>query len=199
MSASASAAVSEARQWVRLMALAAIGGIAGDAPEDRGVNRPCLSVGDRQARRLLIGWAEAIGCAVSVDAAANLFIRREGAEPSLAPVLTGSHMDSQPQGGRFDGIWGVVAGMEALTALHDAGVVTRRAVELVAWTNEEGGRFRPGCTGSMSWSGHAAPAAFEDILDPDGIRYGDALAEQLALEADIPRRAQAACRTRVFG
>ena len=187
-SSSASGAVSEARQWARLMELAEIGGIAGDAPGDRGVNRPCLSAGDRAARRLMIGWAEAIGCTVSVDAAANLFFRREGAEPDLAPVLTGSHMDSQPEGGRFDGIWGVVAGLEALTALHDAGVVTRRAVELVAWTNEEGGRFRPGCTGSMPWAGHTALAVFAEVLDPDGIRYGDALAEQLALEADIPRR-----------
>lgn len=184
-----SGSVSEARQWGRLMELAEIGAIVGDRPEDRGVNRPCLSAGDRQARRLMIGWARAIGCAVSVDAAANLFFRREGSDPSLAPVLTGSHMDSQPQGGRFDGIWGVVAGLEALCALHDAGVATRRAIELVAWTNEEGGRFRPGCTGSMSWSGHTKPAAFDGILDPDGVRYGDALAEQLAAEADIPRRA----------
>ncbi len=184
-----SGSVSEDRQWARLMELAEIGAIQGDRPEDRGVNRPCLSALDRQARRLLIGWAQSIGCTVSIDAAANLFLRRAGSDPTLAPVLTGSHMDSQPQGGRFDGIWGVVAGLEALNALHDAGVATRRAVELVAWTNEEGGRFRPGCTGSMSWSGHTDPAAFEAILDPDGISYGDALAEQLALEADIPRRA----------
>jgi len=98
-------------------------------------------------------------------------------------------MDTQPEGGRFDGIWGVVAGLEALAAMHDAGLRTRRAIELVAWTNEEGGRFRPGCTGSMSWSGHTDPAAFRGILDGDGIAYGDALDEQLALEADIPRRA----------
>jgi len=184
-----SGSVSEDRQWARLMELAEIGGIPGDRTEDRGVNRPCLSVLDRHARRMLIGWALAIGCTVSVDDAANLFLRREGSDASLAPVLTGSHMDSQPQGGRFDGIWGVVAGLEALSALHDAGVVTRRAIELVAWTNEEGGRFRPGCTGSMSWSGHTHPDRFRDILDPDGIRYGDALDEQLQQEADIPRRA----------
>ena len=183
-----SGSVSEARQWARLMELAEIGAIPGDRLEDRGVNRPCLSALDRHARRKLIGWAEAIGCTVSVDAAANLFIRREGREPALAAVLTGSHMDSQPQGGRFDGIWGVVAGLEALNALHDAGVATRRAVELVAWTNEEGGRFRPGCTGSMSWSGHTHPDRFRDILDPDGISYGGALEQQLGLEADIARR-----------
>ena len=188
MSHAASAAVSEARQWARLMEMAELGAIAGDQPDDRGVNRPCLSELDRQARRRLIGWAEAIGCTVSVDAAANLFIRREGSDAALAPVLTGSHMDSQPQGGRFDGIWGVMAGLEALEALHAAGVATRRPIEVVAWTNEEGGRFRPGCTGSMSWAGHTPPAAFAGILDPDGTSYGDALDEQLRLEADLARR-----------
>jgi beta-ureidopropionase / N-carbamoyl-L-amino-acid hydrolase len=184
----AAAAVSEARQWARLMELAQIGGFAVPGSDDRGVNRPCLSALDRQARRKMIGWAEAIGCTVTVDAAANLFFRREGTDPALPPVLTGSHMDTQPQGGRFDGIWGVVAGLEALSALHDAGVATRRAIELVAWTNEEGGRFRPGCTGVMSWSGHTKPEEFRAILDPDGISYGAALDEQLAAEADIPRR-----------
>jgi N-carbamoyl-L-amino-acid hydrolase len=184
-----SGSVSEGRQWARLMALAEIGGFAVPGTDDVGVNRPCLSALDRQARRLMIGWAREIGCAVSVDAAANLFFRYEGTEPGLAPVLTGSHMDTQPEGGRFDGIWGVVAGLEAIHALHDAGGRPRRAIELVAWTNEEGGRFRPGCTGSMSWSGHTDPAAFRGILDGDGVAYGDALDEQLALEADIPRRA----------
>lgn len=184
-----SGSVSEARQWARLMALAEIGGFAVPGTEDIGVNRPCLSPLDRQARRVMIDWARAIGCEVTVDEAANLFFRREGMEPGLAPVLTGSHMDTQPEGGRFDGIWGVVAGLEALTAMHDAGVTTRRAIELVAWTNEEGGRFRPGCTGSMSWSGHTKPADFRAILDGDGVAYGAALDEQLALEADIPRRA----------
>ncbi len=188
MSDAAASAVSEARQWARLMELAEIGGFAVAGSADRGVNRPCLTALDRAARRRMIGWAEAIGCTVTVDAAANLFFRREGTEPALAPVLTGSHMDTQPEGGRFDGIWGVVAGLEALNALHDAGVATRRAIELVAWTNEEGGRFRPGCTGSMSWSGHTAPEAFRGILDGDGVSYGAALDEHLAAEADVPRR-----------
>ena len=183
-----SGSVSEARQWARLMALAEIGGFAVPGTDDIGVNRPCLTALDRQARRLMISWAQEIGCEVTVDEAANLFFRREGEKPHLAPVLTGSHMDTQPEGGRFDGIWGVVAGLEALTALHDAGVRTRRAIELVAWTNEEGGRFRPGCTGSMSWAGHTKPEAFRGILDGDGVAYGDALDEHLALEADLPRR-----------
>ena len=76
-----------------------------------------------------------------------------GADPRAAAVVTGSHMDTQPNGGRFDGIYGVIAGLEALTALHGSGTMLRRPIEVVAWTNEEGGRFAPGCMGSMAWSG----------------------------------------------
>mgnify|MGYP003731386669 CR=1 FL=1 len=181
------AAVSEARLWDRLMAMARIGGFT-TAEGHEGVNRPCLSPQDRAARRLLIGWAQAAGASVSVDPAANLFLRWEGSDPSLPPVLTGSHMDSQPQGGRFDGIYGVLAGLEAIEALAAAGVRPRRPIEVVAWTNEEGGRFAPGCTGSMSFTGFRPMRAFDDITDAEGIRYADALAAQHAEEADLPRR-----------
>jgi N-carbamoyl-L-amino-acid hydrolase len=176
-------AVSEQRQWDRLMVMAKIGAIADD-----GVNRACLTELDRQARRLLIGWAKEIGASVSVDAAANLWLRREGTDPEAAPVVTGSHMDTQPNGGRFDGIYGVIAGLEALTALHQSGAALRHPVEVVAWTNEEGGRFAPGCMGSMSWSGYRLLEAFADVVDPEGVRFGDALATQLVAEADLPRR-----------
>jgi beta-ureidopropionase / N-carbamoyl-L-amino-acid hydrolase len=177
------AAVDERRQWERLMAMAKIGAIAGD-----GVNRACLTELDRQARRLLIAWAGEIGADVSVDAAANLWLRRQGADPQAAPVVTGSHMDTQPNGGRFDGIYGVIAGLEALTALHRSGTVLRRPVEVVAWTNEEGGRFAPGCMGSMSWSGFRRIEDFADVVDPDGVRFADALASHLASETDLPDR-----------
>src|SRR5215475_1869965 len=172
-------AVSERRQWERLMAIARIGAIPGD-----GVNRACLTELDRQARRLLIGWAEEIGASVSVDAAANLWLRREGNDPRAPAIVTGSHMDTQPNGGRFDGIYGVIAGLEALTALHDASATLRRPVEVVAWTNEEGGRFAPGCMGSMSWSGFRRLEDFADVVDPEGVRFGDALAAHLAAESD---------------
>ena len=178
-----SAAVSTERLWDRHMQMARLGAIPGD-----GVDRACLTPLDRAARRLLIGWAAEAGASVSVDAAANLWFRREGAEPPAAAVLTGSHMDTQPQGGRFDGIYGVLAGLEALAAMQQAGLRTRRAVELVAWTNEEGGRFAPGCMGSMAWSGASPLAAFADTRDPQGIRFADALAEHLAAEADLPVR-----------
>ena len=125
---------------------------------------------------------------MSIDAAANLWLRREGTDPGAAPVVTGSHMDTQPNGGRFDGIYGVIAGLEALTALHRSGTVLRRPVEVVAWTNEEGGRFAPGCMGSMSWSGFRHIEEFADVVDPDGVRFADALASHLAGETDLPDR-----------
>jgi N-carbamoyl-L-amino-acid hydrolase len=175
--------VDERRQWDRLMAMARIGAI----PDD-GVNRACLTELDRQARRLLIGWARDIGASISVDAAANLWLRRDGTDPTATPVVTGSHMDTQPNGGRFDGIYGVIAGLEALTALHDAGTTTRRPIEVVAWTNEEGGRFAPGCMGSMAWSGYRRIEEFAEITAPDGTRFADALAVHLAAESDLPHR-----------
>ena len=179
----AAAAVNQARQWDRLMEMARIGAIP-----NHGVNRACLTEDDRAARRLLIDWAERIGASVSVDAAANLWLRVEGTDPGTPPVLTGSHMDTQPQGGRFDGIYGVIAGLEAINALHDAGVRTRHPIEVVAWTNEEGGRFAPGCMGSMAWSGTRPIESFADVRDPDGVRFGDALAAHLAAESDLKRR-----------
>jgi len=177
------AAVSEARQWDRLMQMAKLGAIPGD-----GVNRACLTDLDRESRRLLISWAEPLGLAVSVDAIGNLFLRMEGTEPALAPVLTGSHMDSQPNGGRFDGIWGVIAGLEAVQALREAGVTPKRPIEVVAWTNEEGGRFAPGCMGSMAYAGFRPVETWDAIADKDGLTFGAELAKHMALEADIPRR-----------
>ncbi len=177
------AAVSEARQWDRLMQMARIGAIPGE-----GVNRACLTDLDRQARRLLISWAKGLGLGVSVDALGNLFLRHEGTEPGLPPVLTGSHMDTQPNGGRFDGIWGVIAGLEAVQALREAGVATKRPIEVVAWTNEEGGRFAPGCMGSMAYAGFRPPNTWDSVTDNDGLTFGEELRKHLVLESDIPRR-----------
>jgi len=181
-------AVNETRQWTRLMAMAGIGGFT-DAAGHQGVNRPCLSEDDRKARRLLVSWARELGLSVSVDPLANLFLRLDGTDPAAAPVVTGSHMDSQPNGGRFDGIWGVIAGLEAVQAILDSGVKPKRPIEVVAWTNEEGGRFAPGCMGSMAWAGFKPADTWDAVADKDGITWGDALREHLAAEADLPRRA----------
>ena len=182
-----SAAVSPDRQWDRLMQLARLGAIAGrDGAE--GVNRACLTPLDREARRLLIGWAEQVGLAVSVDPIGNLFLRHEGTDPEAAPVLTGSHLDTQPSGGRFDGAWGVIAALEAVQAIRESGTPTLRPIEVVAWTNEEGGRFAPGCMGSMAWSGHSPANTWDEVTDAQGVRFADALREHRDAENDIPKR-----------
>ncbi len=181
------AAVSEARQWQRMMEMGEFGGFT-DPNGHRGVNRACLTQNDRKSRRLLIAWAEQAGLAVSVDRLGNLFLRHDGSDPTLAPVLTGSHLDSQPNGGRFDGIWGVIAGLEALQALREAGISTKRPIEVVAWTNEEGGRYAPGCVGSMAYAGYRPADTWDAITDKDGIAFGEALAEHLASESDLTRR-----------
>ncbi|HYZ33729.1 MAG TPA: M20 family metallo-hydrolase [Crenalkalicoccus sp.] len=183
----AAGSVNQARQWERLMALAAIGGFT-DAEGNQGVNRACLTPEDRAARRLLLSWATPLGLEPSVDAMGNLFLRWEGRERALAPVLTGSHMDSQPNGGRFDGIWGVVAALEAVQAMREAGLTPRRPIEIVAWTNEEGGRFAPGCMGSMGYAAFRPHDAWDEVTDDEGIRFADALAAHLAEETDLPRR-----------
>ena len=180
-------AVDEARQWGRLMEMGAIGAITG--PEGAaGVNRACLTPLDRQARRLLVSWAAPLGLKPSVDRIGNLFLRLEGADKGAAPVLSGSHMDTQPNGGRFDGIYGVVAALEAVQALRESGAAPRRPIEVVAWTNEEGGRFAPGCMGSMAYAGYRPAGAWDDARDPEGVRFGDALRDHLAAEGDFPRR-----------
>jgi len=172
------------RLWDRHMQMAEIGAIPGN-----GVNRPALSDDDIRARQLLIDWSRARGFGVAVDAIGNLFVRREGTDSTAPPVMTGSHMDSQPRGGRFDGIYGVLAGLEALEAIESAGVQTRRAIEVVAWTNEEGGRFPPCTMGSAVYTGVRRLADFVDVRDNDGVRLGDALAETLAATPDAAQHA----------
>jgi N-carbamoyl-L-amino-acid hydrolase len=144
--------------------------------EDGGVDRQTLTPQDLSARRWLAGlYAKRSGYKVAIDAAANIFIRREGTEPDLPPVLTGSHMDTQPAGGRLDGAFGVVAGLEVFNALDDAGIQTPHAIEVVAWTNEEGCRFSPGLMGSNCF---VEPAQLENcraVKDAHGITFGTAV------------------------
>ncbi|HYH40863.1 MAG TPA: Zn-dependent hydrolase, partial [Burkholderiales bacterium] len=175
--------VDQARLWQRLMRMAEIGAIPGN-----GVNRAAFSREDIEARKVLISWARARGFAVAADAIGNLFVRRAGTDPHAAPVMTGSHMDSQPRGGRFDGIYGVLAGLEALEAIDEAGASTRHPIEVVAWSNEEGGRFAP-CT--MGSAVHTRARALDDVLavtDNEGIALGHALAETLASTPAVDTR-----------
>jgi N-carbamoyl-L-amino-acid hydrolase len=146
----------------RLDAFARIG-----ATPAGGVNRQAFSVEDRNARRLLAKLAMERGFAVFQDGIANLFVRREGTDATLPPLLIGSHLDSQPTGGRFDGALGTLAAFEVLEALEDAETETGMPIEVVAWANEEGSRFAPGVMGSMAFTG-ADPAAWKSIVGADG-------------------------------
>lgn len=136
------------RLWESLMDMAKIG-----ATEKGGVCRLALTDLDKQGRDLFVSWCEAAGCQVSVDKMGNIFARRPGRNNDLPPVMTGSHLDSQPTGGRFDGVYGVLAGLEVLRSLNDLGVETERPVEVAVWTNEEGSRFAPAMVASGVFSG----------------------------------------------
>ncbi len=136
------------RLWASLMELAQIG-----ATPKGGVCRLAASDLDAEARRLFIRWSEEAGCRVSIDKIGNIFARRPGRNPGLPPVMTGSHLDTQPTGGRFDGAYGVMAGLEIVRTLNDLGYETEAPVEIVAWTNEEGSRFSPAMVGSGVFAG----------------------------------------------
>lgn len=167
--------VSGARLVASLRTLAAIGG-----RPDGGVARETLTDADLQARRHLVELARTRGWKVSVDPCANLFFRREGTRPELPPVLSGSHIDSQPAGGWLDGVYGVMAGIEVLLALDDAGIATEHSIEICAWTNEEGSRFAPGAMGSSTF---VKPSVWEDlrgVRDAAGIPFEDACNRALA-------------------
>lgn len=159
------------RLWNSLMELARIG-----ATERGGVCRLALTEEDRRGRDLFVRWCEEAGCRVRVDAMGNIFARRAGREDTLAPVLSGSHLDSQPTGGKFDGAYGVMAALEAVRTLNDHGIETRRPLEIVSWTNEEGSRFAPAMVGSGVWAGAFDLDYGHSRTDADGVRLGQALA-----------------------
>ena len=141
-------AVDHDRLWRSLMTLAKIG-----ATDKGGVCRLALTDLDRQGRELFIRWAREAGCEIRVDGIGNIFARRAGSDPSRAAVATGSHLDTQPTGGKFDGNYGVLAGLEVLRTLDDAGIRTRAPLEVCVWTNEEGSRFVPVMMGSGVYAG----------------------------------------------
>src|SRR3954471_7558110 len=177
------ARVDQERLWGRHEEMAKIGAIPGN-----GVNRAAFSAEDIRARRLLLSWAQARNFEVTMDAIGNVFVRRPGLDASAAPVLSGSHMDSQPRGGRFDGIYGVLAALEALEAIDAAGLKTRRPIELVAWSNEEGGRFGPCTMGSAVHTQARAIDDFAETKDNEGVVLKDALAQTLAALPEAGKR-----------
>ena len=136
------------RLWESLMAMAQIG-----ATPRGGVCRLALTDEDREGRDLFVRWACDAGCSVAVDQMGNIFVRRPGTDETLPPVMTGSHLDSQPTGGKFDGVYGVLAGLEVIRTLNDHHIATRYPIEVVVWTNEEGSRFAPAMVASGVFAG----------------------------------------------
>lgn len=159
------------RLWQSLRTFATFGTTAGG-----GVSRLALSPEDKLGRDTLRDWARKDGFSCQVDELGNMFIRRPGKNPALSPVMTGSHADSQPLGGNYDGIYGVLAGLEALRTLNDWNIETERDLVLVNWTNEEGARFAPAMLASGVWSGVFDKAFALSRTDSQGITVGKALA-----------------------
>ena len=160
-----------ARLWDSLMEMARIGpGVAG------GNNRQALTDEDGEGRRLLQRWAEAEGLTMGVDRMGTMFLRREGTEPDLDPVGMGSHLDTQPTGGKYDGVLGVLGGLEVIRTLNALGVRTRRPILLTNWTNEEGTRFAPAMLASGVFAGVIDEGWANDRADAKGLRFGDELA-----------------------
>ena len=158
------------RLWASLMELAKIG-----ATPKGGVCRLTLTDLDKQGRDLVIGWARAAGMTVTIDKIGNGFMRRAGRNNSLPPIVTGSHIDTQPTGGKFDGNYGVLAGLEVLQTLSDAGIRTRAPLEVCVWTNEEGSRFVPVMMGSGVYAGAFTLAHALAAQDAAGISVQQAL------------------------
>ena len=158
------------RLWSALMEIGRIGETPGG-----GCRRLALSEEDGRARDLFCRWAREAGCTVTVDAIGNIFARREGTERDTPPVAIGSHLDTVPTGGKFDGVYGVMAGLEVMRRLQELEITTRLPVELVAWTNEEGARFSPMTMGSSVFTGDITLDFALSRQDPSGESVGEAL------------------------
>lgn len=161
--------INPARLWQSLMDMAQVG-----ATEFGGSSRLALSDEDIAGRALLLQWARDLGFSIGYDTVGNLFIRREGSQ-DLAPIVMGSHLDTQPKGGRFDGIYGVLAGFEVLRTLHEHNIVHLHPIEVAVWTNEEGSRFAPAMMGSAAFIGKIALRDVLATTDKHGISVGQEL------------------------
>jgi beta-ureidopropionase / N-carbamoyl-L-amino-acid hydrolase len=158
------------RLWDSLMEMAKIGpGIAG------GNNRQTLTDADNEGRHLFAKWCKAAGLSMCVDTMGNMFMRREGTDPDALPVYVGSHLDTQPTGGKYDGVLGVLGGLEVIRTMNDLGLKTKHPVVVVNWTNEEGTRFAPAMLASGVFAGiHTQDFAYQRV-DAAGKSFGDEL------------------------
>ena len=158
------------RLWDSLMEMAKIGpGIAG------GNNRQTLTDEDAEGRALFQNWCETAGCTMGLDQMGNMFATRPGSDPEALPVYVGSHLDTQPTGGKYDGILGVLGGLEIINTLNDLNIKTKHPIVVTNWTNEEGTRYAPPMLASGVFGGvHTQEWAY-DRVDADGKRFGDEL------------------------
>ena len=159
------------RLWRSLMQLAELG-----ATPKGGVARLALTDLDKAGRDLVVGWAREAGLTVTVDKIGNVFMRRAGRDPSRPPIVCGSHIDTQPTGGKFDGNYGVLAGLEVVRTLNDQGIETEAPIEVSFWTNEEGSRFVPVMMGSGVFAGAFTLEHAWDAKDINGVSVKDELA-----------------------
>ena len=155
------------RLWDSLMRMAQIG-----ATGKGGVNRQTLTDLDREARDLFVSWCREAGCGIRIDATGNIFASRAGRRPGHRAVMAGSHLDTQPAGGKFDGACGVLSGLEVVRTLNDLDLVTERPIEVVVWTNEEGCRFAPSMMGSGVFAGQFHARTVAATTDAHGRSFG---------------------------
>ena len=172
MSLATNLAIDPVRLWDSILDTAKIGGTA-----KGGIKRLTLTELDAEVRRWFIAACEAAGCTVTIDDMGNIFARRPGKDNSLPPIAIGSHLDTQPTGGKFDGIIGVLSGLELLRTLQDAGYETTHPIEVIDWTNEEGSRFAPAMLSSGVFAGKFTKDWAYAREDREGVRFGNALRE----------------------
>lgn len=152
-----------------------------------GVQRLALSKEDKRARDLFVKWLEQIDLEIQIDEMGNIFGKRPGRKRNLPPVMTGSHIDSQPKGGRFDGIFGMMGALEVLRTLHEHQVTTQRPMTIVNWTNEEGARFTPAMLGSGVWIGKFGKDWAYERRDIDGKKLGEEL-KRIGYKGKLPAK-----------
>ena len=166
------------RLWDSLMEMAKIGpGVAG------GNNRQTVTDEDGEGRHLFKRWCEEAGLEMGVDQMGTMFARREGTQPDLPPVYVGSHLDTQPTGGKYDGVLGVLGGLEVIRTLNDLGIRTKHPIVVTNWTNEEGTRFAPAMLASGVFAGEHDLEWAYDRKDREGKRFGDEL-ERIGWKGD---------------
>jgi N-carbamoyl-L-amino-acid hydrolase len=168
------------RLWVDIVATARFGGT-----DNGGVTRLTLTEEDRHVRDWFIAECRSLGCTIEIDRIGNIFATYPGEDPSLQPIAVGSHLDTQPQGGRFDGILGVLAGVELIRTLKETATVLRHGLTVVNWTNEEGSRFSPAMMGSGVFAGASRLEAIEAVRDRDGTSVLSAL-EAIGYRGETP-------------